>query len=150
MKISTREDINAPIADVYAAVSDFPLIERRLKARGVTLECDPDAPLSGVGRRWLAEASWRGRSHRIEAELAEVTEGQGYVVQSSSGGVVGVTVVDLVALSKTRTRMLMSIDLRPTSLSSRLLVQSLRLAKGRLTNRLKARLSEFGRRVERG
>ena len=94
--------------------------------------------------------SWRGRGHHIVAELAEVLEGRGYTVESASGGVVCHSVVDLVALSKTRTRMLVSLDLRPTSLSSRLLVQSLRLAKGRLTERLKARAGEFARRVEAG
>lgn len=47
------------------------------------------------------------------------------------------TVVGLVALLKTRTRILVSLDLRPTTLSSRLLVQSLKLAKDKLTNRLK-------------
>lgn len=150
MKLSTREDIEAPIGKVHAAVSDFDAIEGRLRARGVPVARDPEAPFEGPGRRWTADVTWRGRRHHILAELADVTEGQGYRVVSSSGGVVCDTVIDLVALSKTRTRMLVSLDLRPTTLSSRLLVQSLRLAKGRLTERLEARVWEFARRVETG
>lgn len=60
------------------------------------------------------------------------------------------TVVDLVALSRTRTRLFVSMELRPTTLSARLLLQSLRLAKGRLTGRLKTRMAEFGQRIEAG
>jgi hypothetical protein len=150
MKLSTREDIDAPIAEVFAAVSDFDSIEKRLRQRGVSVERDAVAPPAGAGRRWQAVASWRGRQHRILAELIEVDEGQGFAIESASGGVVCLSVVDLVALSKTRTRMLVSLDLRPTTLSSRLLIQSLRLAKGRLSERLSARAAEFARRIEAG
>ncbi len=150
MKLSTREDIEAPISAVFDAVSDFDAIERRLVARGVAVRRDAAAPDAGPGRRWTADVAWRGRTHHIVAELAEVTEGQGYRIVSSSGGVVCESVVDLVALSKTRTRMLVSLDLRPTTLSSRLLVQSLKLARARLTERLSTRAWEFARRVEAG
>lgn len=150
MKLSAREDIEAPIAEVFAAASDFDAIERRLRLRGVSVERDAAAPAEGVGRRWVAEAEWRGRRHRIEAELIAVEDGQSYAIESLSGGVACLSVVDLVALSKTRTRMLVSLELRPTTLSSRLLIQSLRLAKGRLSTRLKDRAAEFGRRVEAG
>lgn len=150
MKLATREDIEAPIAEVFAAVCDFDAIESRLRQRGVSVEHDPAAPDAGPGRRWLAEVSWRGRRHRIVAELIEVDEGQGFAIESRSGGVVCLSVVDLVALSRTRTRMLVSLDLQSTTLSSRLLIQSLRLARGRLSARLKARVAEFARRIETG
>lgn len=150
MKLSTREDIEAPIDTVFARASDFAAIERQLAKRGVEILPDADAPSSGVGRRWSARASWRGRDHLIRSELVAYQAGRGYAVESTSGGVVCTTVVDLVALSRTRTRLLLSLDLRPTGLSSRLLLQSLKLAKGRLTDRLKSRVSDFARRVESG
>ena len=117
MKLSTREDIEAPIGVVFDAVSDFDGIERRLQARGIRVARDPDAPSEGPGRRWTADVSWRGRGHHIVAELAEVLEGRGYTVESASGGVVCHSVVDLVALSKTRTR-------RPWSESTQTTVSS--------------------------
>lgn len=148
MKISTREDISAPIEDVFAAVSDFGAIERLFQRRGIVIERDAGAPANGVGRRWVARANWRGRKHRIEAELIELTPDRGYTIESRTGGVVSTTVVDLVRLAPKQTRMLLSVDLRPTTLSSRLLVQSLKLAKGRLTERLKVRASDFAREIE--
>jgi hypothetical protein len=148
MKLSTREDIEAPIETVFAALSDFAAIERQLRARGFSVEPNPAGPEAGVGRKWHALASWRGRMHGVDAELVSLEAGRGYSVVSTSGGVVATTEVDLVALSKSRTRMLLSVDLRPTTLSSRLLVQSLKLAKGRLSVRLNARAGEFARRIE--
>ena len=150
MKLSNRQDIDAPIESVYAAASDFAAIERMMAKRGVVLESDPASPESGPGRRWSAKASWRGRTHSIRSELVSVDQGQGYAIESVSGGVVCMTVVDLVALSRTRTRLFGSMELRPTTLSARLLLQSLRLAKGRLTGRLKTRMAEFGQRIEAG
>lgn len=148
MKISTREDISAPIEDVFAAVSDFGAIERQFKRRGVVVERDQHAPAKGIGRRWLARATWRGRKHQIEAELKELTRDRGYVIESRTGGVISTTVVDLVRLAPRQTRLLLSVDLRPTTISSRLLVQSLKLAKSRLTERLSKRASDFAREIE--
>jgi hypothetical protein len=150
MKLSNRQDIEAPIQSVYAAASNFPAIERQVEKRGVAVERDPDAPDTGPGKRWTARANWRGREHVILSELVSIDEGQGYAIESSSGGVVCMTVVDMVALSRTRTRLLVSMELRPTTLSSRLLVQSLRLAKARLNGRLKSRMQEFAHRMETG
>ena len=150
MKLSNRQDIEAPIESVYAAASDFAAIERMMAKRGVLVEPDPVSPTSGPGKRWTARAAWRGREHVIRSELVSVDPGQGYAIESISGGVVCMTVVDLVALSRTRTRLLVSMELRPTTLSARLLLQSLRLAKGRLAGRLKMRMGEFAQRMETG
>ena len=150
MKLSTREDINAPIGEVYRAVTNFAQFERQLERRGVSILRHDPADGGALGRRWSAKAEWRGRAHDIEAELVKLEEGRGYSVESRSGGVIAMTVVDLVALSKTRTRLLLSIDLRPTGLSSRLIIQSLKLAKSRLEGRLKTRLEEFARKTEQG
>jgi uncharacterized membrane protein len=150
MKLSKRQDIEAPIESVYAAASDFAAIAQMMARRGVAVEPDLGSPASGPGKRWAARAKWRGREHVIQSELVSIDQGQGYAIESVSGGVVCMTVVDLVALSRTRTRLLVSMELRPTTLSARLLVQSLRLAKGRLTRRLKTRMAEFAQRMELG
>ena len=143
MKFSTREDIEAPIDNVFKAVSDFDAFERRMLRRGVDITRDEATALDQVGARWKAKFSWRGRLHDVDAELVTLDPGEGYAIESMSSGVECMSTVDLVALSKARTRMFVSIDLKPTTLSSRLLVQSLRLAKGNLSRRFKARVQEF-------
>jgi len=143
MKFSTREDIDAPISQVYSAVTDFDGFERQILRRGVDLRRDEALPSHQIGARWYAKFQWRGRAQDLEAELVSVSPNEGYAIESRTGGLLCTGVIDLVALSKARTRMFVSLDLKPTTLSARLLVQSLRLGKGGLTKRFKARVAKF-------
>lgn len=143
MKFSAREDIDQPIETVFEAVTDFDAFERRMLRRGVDVTRDEDIPINKVGARWNAHAKWRGRQYDIDAELVSLTPCEGYAIESKSNGIECLGVVDLVALSKTRTRLFLSIDLKPTTLSARLFVQSLRLAKGTLSRRFKSRVADF-------
>lgn len=143
MKFSTRVDIDAPIEDVFRAVSDFDAFERRMLRRGVDITRDDGVPLDQIGATWKANFSWRERIIDVDAELVALTPGEGFMIESRANGVECLGTVDLVALSKKRTRMFVSLDLKPTTLSARLLLQSLRLAKGNLTRRFKARVRDF-------
>ena len=143
MRFSTREDIDAPAEVVFAAVTDFDAFERRMLRRGIDVTRDEMQPLAQVGANWKARFDWRGRSYDLDAELVALDPGENFAIESRSGGIVCMGVVDLVALSKTRTRLFVSLDVKPTTLSSRLFVQSLRLAKGSLERKFKARVSEF-------
>ena len=147
MKLSTREDIEAPLDTVYDAVTDFDGFERRLLRRGVDVARDERFPIDAPGARWTAQFDWRGRLQNLDAELVTIDPGQGYAIEGKVSGVVCMSVVDLVPLSKSRTRMFVSIDLRPTTLSSRLFVHSLKLAKGTISRRFKARVSQFATEI---
>ncbi|MCV6595131.1 MAG: SRPBCC family protein [Silicimonas sp.] len=147
MKLSTREDIDAPIATVYKAVSDFDAFERQLLRRGVDVTRDDSHPLDAPGLRWQARFDWRGKPQALDAELIAIEPNQGYTIESKASGVVALSVVDLVALSKTRTRLFVSVDLRPTTLTSRLFVHSLKLGKSALSRRFKARVSDFASKL---
>ena len=147
MKLSTREDIEAPLDTVYKAVTDFDGFECRLLRRGVDVARDERFPIDAPGARWTAQFEWRGRLQNLEAELVTIDPGQGYAIEGKVSGVICMSVVDLVPLSKSRTRMFVSIDLRPTTLSSRLFVHSLKLAKGTISRRFKARVSQFATEI---
>ena len=143
MKFSTREDIDAPVETVYQAVTDFDGFERQILRRGIDLTRDETRPPDVIGARWNANFKWRGRPQDLEAELVSIEPNEGYAIESRTGGIVCMGVVDLVSLSKARTRMFVSLDLKPTTLSAKLLVQSLRLAKGSLSRRFKMRVADF-------
>lgn len=148
MKFSTREDIDAPIETVYTAVTDFDGFERQMLRRGIDVTRDEAIPPNETGARWNACFAWRGRQQELEAELVTIEPNEGYAIESRTGGIVCMGVVDLVPLSKARTRLLVSLDLRPTNLSARLFIQSLRLAKGSLTRRFKSRVADFASGIE--
>ncbi|MDD9920933.1 MAG: SRPBCC family protein [Boseongicola sp.] len=148
MKFSTREDIEAPLSTVYEAVTDFDGFERQLLRRGVDIAHDESCPPPNLGAVWQATAKWRNRAYDVDAELISIDPDNGYAVESRVGGVECLAVVDLVPLSKSRTRLLVSAELKPTTLSSRLLIQSLKLTKGSLTKRFKKRVFDFAQSIE--
>ena len=147
MNLTTREDIDAPIAKVYEAVTDFERFERRLMRRGIDVLRDETCPPPNPGAKWRINAEWRGKPYEIDAELISIGVPDGYAMEAHTSGLICVGVVDLVALSKARTRLLVSLDIRATSFSSKLLLQSLRFAKGSIGGRFKARVQEFAREL---
>ena len=148
MKFSTREDIEAPVEAVFRAVSDFDAFERQLLKRGVDVVRDDSVSEAGPGLRWQLDLTWRERPHKVAAELVSFEPGQGYAIESTGSGIACLAVVDLVALSKRRTRLFVSADLKPQTLSARLLIQSLKLAKSSLSRRFEARVKELAGAIE--
>jgi hypothetical protein len=51
-------------------------------------------------------------------------------------------------LSRSRTRVLVELEVKPLNLSARLLVQSMKLAKGSLTRKYKLRIAEYAKGME--
>jgi hypothetical protein len=56
--------------------------------------------------------------------------------------------VDLVALSPARTRLNVDLEITPRNLAGRLLIQSVKLAKGNLSKRFRLRVAEYAMDVE--
>ena len=53
-----------------------------------------------------------------------------------------------IALSRKRTRVIVGLDMRPRTLSARLLIQSLKFAKANLYSRFEARVGRFAKDIE--
>ena len=67
---------------------------------------------------------------------------------STSQALTADVAVELVALSRKRTRLQMTIDLKPQNLSARLLVQSLKLARANLTRKFKLGMANYAKSLE--
>ncbi len=147
MKFSTREDIEAPIDHVFAQMSDFDAFQRRAMRRGGQVKRLDDGPIK-TGSDWDIAFSYRGKDRRLYAELTEYEPPYQYVVVAGSDGLTITTQVELVALSRGRTRIAIGMDLRAKSLTARLLLQSMKLAKGKLAKRFKARVVEHAEDIE--
>lgn len=142
MKLSTREDIQAPRDVVFQAISDFDWIEGLLAARGAKVVPKRGAAPK-IGDAWQARYTWRGRQFETQASLVRLDDGRGYGVESLTGGVRCLADFDLLEISASRTRLFAALDFRPTTLPSRLLLQSLKLAKPRLSQRFSGRVARF-------
>lgn len=148
MKFSTREDIEAPIDYVFGGVTDFQGLERQALRRGADVQRLDGASAPQQGSAWQIAFKFRGKDRKMTATIAKLEQPTMLQLATVANGIEGVTSVELVALSLNRTRVSMEIDLTPKSLSARLLLQSLKLAKNNLNRKFKQRIADFAETVE--
>jgi len=148
MKFTTKEDIEAPIEAVFGAVSNFNAIERSALRRGARVQRVDRKTHPSTTISWDVGFSFRGKKRDMLIELTEFDGPNRLLAQSLSGGLEGQVCVNLVALSKNRTRMSIDIEVLPKNLSARLMVQSMRLAKGRLTKRYQLKMAGYANDIE--
>jgi len=148
MRFSSREDIAAPIEHVFQAITDFDAFERQALRRGADVQRgDPNSAV-GLGSEWNLNFPFRGKDREVYARISEFDGPNGYAAVTEVGGLEGDLNVELVALSPKRTRLQVSIDVRARTLAGRLLVQSLKFARGNLTKRFANRVGQFAQDVE--
>lgn len=148
MKFRTREDIGAPIDHVFDVVSDFEGFERQALRRGAEVRRLDGPETPGIGTGWDIAFPFRGKRRDMQVEVMEFEPQGRMLFRSRMTGMTGHLAVDLMALSRARTRMELEIDLSPESLTARLLVQSIRLARSSLNKRFQVRVAEFAKDVE--
>lgn len=149
MKFSARDDIPLSVSQVFAAYADFADIERQLMRRGIAIQRAANGPAGWVGTAWKASAPYRGKLRKVEAEVTRFVPDEGFTIAFKGKGVEGEFTADFIALARTRSRVSLSTDVRPTSLSGRLVLQSLKLAKATMDKRYKSRASDFATNVGR-
>ena len=148
MKFSTNEDIEAPIDAVFDMLCDFEMFERSAMRRGAEVQRTDKLSAPGVGMTWDAVFELRGKRRQVAIEMVSFDRPNEMVLESRSQGLLGVMTIELVALSRNRTRIGVSFDIKPLNLSARLLVQSLKLAKTSLTKKFKVRMAEYAKGME--
>ena len=148
MKFSTKEDIEAPIDAVFEMICDFETFERAAMRRGAEVQRTDTRTTPGVGMAWRGTFNLRGKRREVEIEMITFERPDEIVLECQSPGLFTLTTIELVALSKNRTRLMIAFDIKPLNLSARLLVQSLKLAKTSLTKKFKLRIAEFAKTLE--
>ncbi|MEB8387989.1 SRPBCC family protein [Rhodobacteraceae bacterium KMM 6894] len=148
MKFSTREDIEAPIEYVFSQVSDFPGLERSALRRGAEVQRVDDIDGTGPGMIWDTAFELRGKRRKAQIELVEIDPPHTMRFVSRATSIHGEMSVDLVAMSRGRTRLTLEGELTPQTLAARLIMQSLKLAKSSVTKRFEVRVASFASELE--
>lgn len=148
MKFSTKEDINAPIDTVFDMLCDFEGFERSAMRRGADVQRVDSLTAPGVGMTWQAVFDLRGKRREIEVEIVTFDKPAEIRLESTSPGLLGQMTFDLMPLSRSSTRILVEVEVKPLNLSARLLVQSMKLAKASLTRKYKQRVSDYAKSME--
>lgn len=148
MKFSTKEDLEIPIDEVFGMLSDFDGYERAIMRRGAEISRTDHMTTPGVGMTWSAKAKLRGKMREFQVELVEYDRPNQMRFDAGSKNIQARFLVELVALSRARTRMRVELDVRPQTLSARLLMQSAKLARNTLNRRYKTRIAHFATDLE--
>ncbi|MEX0327577.1 MAG: SRPBCC family protein [Ruegeria sp.] len=148
MKFSAQEDIEAPIDDVFAMVADFERFERMALRRGADVRRVADGGPVAAGTVWETKFNIRGKPREVTIEMTERDDPALMEFQANGKGMVGITKVDLLALSRNRTRLTLSMSLSAKTLPAKLLLQSMKLGQSRIRRQFQSRLSDFAREIE--
>ena len=143
MKFSTRKDIEAPIEFVFGRFTDFSSLERQAMRRGMDVKrLNPEVG-NDVGAKWVMKVPFRGKERELNAELIQCDAPSSVHLDAKSGGLKMHITLDMIALSPSKTRLTVGYDVRPETLSARILVQSVKFAKNTLQRRFEKRIGKF-------
>jgi hypothetical protein len=148
MQFSSKEDIEAPIEQVFAMLSEFESYERSAIRRGIEVIRTDNHAAPAAGCTWNARFKLRGKMRDLDLKLVTYERPTTMRFESDSNGLSGGMTLDLMALSPRRTRMSVLVELNPKTLAARLLVQSLKLAKSNLTKRFKLKVADYAKTME--
>lgn len=148
MKLKTSEDIEATIEQVFEAVSDFDGMERAALRRGAEVKRSDTLTSDGVGMAWHATFPYRNRSRVADMELTAFDTPNRLTLFSKVSGMDATIDVDLVSLSRSRTRLVLSVDMRPKTISARLLIQSMKIARSTIMRRFRKRVADYAQSIE--
>jgi hypothetical protein len=145
VKFSTCIDVEAPAEETFAAFADFPRYVRLAEARGARVEVLP-APHFAFRARF----DWNGAARDLKGEVTRLEAPLGFTAAMAAQLVEGGLEVEVTPLGAARSRVAVAMEWRPVTMSGRILLQSLRLVKGRLDERFAARVADFAAGARKG
>lgn len=148
MELSSKEDIDAPLAEVFEALSDFASFERSAIRRGIEVQRLNEDLSPQLGLAWDVRGEFRGKSREARLELAQYEPSTLIGINGESPSLKGTSRIELLALSPRRTRIAVTVDVQAKTLSGRLLLQSMKLAKSKINRRFKTRVADFASLTE--
>lgn len=148
MKFSTREDVSAPVDQVFAALCDVARFERAALRRGARLRRLDDRTDPAPGMAWDMVFPFRGKTRQMVGQIRRMHAPVLVEYAGTSPNIELSVVVSLLVLSRSHTRMHVELLLKPRSLGARFLVQSARLARARLNGRYAEAVRSLARDIE--
>ena len=149
MKFSTRKDVAAPAEFIFDRLADFGSFERVALRRGITLKRLDTLAAPAAGLSWEIGFRFRGRERQMITALETFQRPEALVYVGTSSSFEARLEMLVTELSRTRTRMLTALEVKPRTLGARLMVQSAKLGKGNLDRRFDERVGHFARDLER-
>lgn len=134
MKLTTKQDIEAPLDFAYSYLSDFDQFERLAARKGAKVT--RSGPAQGNGQAWDIRFKFKGKMRQVKLTLLKAERDAVLSFSLESPMFEGISQIDLVRLGPGQTRMVAALDFRPKTLTARLFIQSMKLARGRVQRKL--------------
>lgn len=147
MKFATTRDVDVPVEYLFERATDFAGFERRAVNRGVEVRHLAAGAIS-TGFRWQVAGFLRGRPQQAEVELIQLLPPDRLEITATSGGLKVSARCTFAAISPRNSRLEITIDAQASTLRTRLMLHSLRLARGRISKRIKTAIGLATLRVE--
>ncbi|WP_283176725.1 SRPBCC family protein [Gemmobacter sp. 24YEA27] len=148
MKFSAKQDIEAPLDFVWQEVIDFEHFERMAVRRGAEVERIDHLKRPEAGMAWRLRFAYKSKPRKVLLRIAELSPPNALDLDLDSPSVAGGVRLELLSLAPKRTRVLLVAETRPKTIAARLLIQSLRLVKGRTQRRLDGQMGKFAKMIE--
>lgn len=148
MKLTSRQDIEAPAAFVFDALKDFEAWERAALRRGADVARTDTLTSIVPGISWMIKFAYRGKQRRLAVRLTNLEQPTMMGFSGVGTSLDGVVALDLIELASRRTRLSVKMEMRPRTIVARLLLQSMRFAKTRLNRRFADRVGQLCMEIE--
>ena len=148
MKLIRNQDVEAPVAFVYAALCDFDHWERAAMRRGAEVTRLDTLAVPGPGMTWSVGFDYRGRRRTVDLRLTGLEAAQTLAFTGQGASMNGKALLDLVEMGPKRTRLVITIEVEARTLAARLLLQSLKFASARINRRFEARTAQLAADLE--
>ncbi|MDG4647114.1 hypothetical protein P6F26_01540 [Roseibacterium sp. SDUM158017] len=149
MKFKVAEDVEAPLSWTWAGFTDFSAVEADIRARDADLERVDGWQVARPGAAWRGSVPVQGRAQPIEARITTFAPEEAIVIESRVGGMACTYEMTLAPLPDGMTRVSIVLELRASTMSARLMLQTLKLARRRAMRRIEGALVRQGQTVER-
>ena len=113
MKFLSHEDKEAPAQAVFAALSDHEQFQRVMQQRGVSMRRVDDCPEVGPGMAWEIDFKFRGRTRKLRCLVTEVQGPERLCLSNESDGLTGDVSILVLTLAPQRSRVLVSVEMKP-------------------------------------
>ena len=148
MRFSSKQDIEAPLQEVFRSLTDFDAWETAAMRRGADVARTDRLTSKVAGLSWQAKFSYRGKERNLTLKLTEIDQPTHLAFAGQSAAIDGQATVDLLELGARRTRMHLVLEITPRSLAARLFLQSLRLARARIDRKFDHRIAQLAGEIE--
>ena len=148
MKLTAKTDLEVPAAFVFATLVDHPSWERDAVRNGAEIERPPGSPVTGLGAAWRVRGQFRGKARKVLLTVTELVENQRVVLTLDGPTIEGSARFEVMVLSPRRSRLRVDVEFKPKTLSARLFINTMRLAKGRVQAKFETRLGQIGERIK--